>query len=111
MTRRQLEIDTAVAALAGDLRRLVEAILGDAIRQAVTEARQAANDVDGALRVSKAAEAIDVGEETLRRAIRRGELDTFPIAGITHVRISELHRWLDDLQDAARRRNAIRKAS
>lgn len=96
---------TATAVTDG-LTALVQQLVDDAIDEAL--ARQATPAacppaVDGALRVSKVAEVLDVGDSTVRRLIADGELETVDIAGITHVRASEVNRWLDEQTARARR--------
>lgn len=89
---------------------MLQQLVDQAVEQAITRelaARQPAGGAtDGALRVVKVAEQLDVGATTVRRMIESGELETIDIAGITHVRTSEITRWLDE-QTARSRRHRI----
>lgn len=84
---------------------LVRQRVAAAVESAIAQLRADAPEVDGALRVANVAAVLDIGETSVRNLIAGGELATVDIAGITHVRTSEINRYLDDLTDRARTRS------
>ena len=82
---------------------LVEERVRALIPQVRDELRMQMPELEGALRVSKAAKTLDISETALRRLIADGAIETIELSGVTHVRTSEIARYLDDLTANARR--------
>lgn len=93
------------AALLEVLEDLIDTRVQHAVARAL-ERHQATAD-DGAVKISTAAQLLDVGESTVRRLVAAGELPTVDIGEVAHIRRTDLARYLDEQAvRAARRRIA-----